>query len=1080
MDIATYSIRRPVNIWLLILICTFGGIFGYFQVNRLEDPEFTIKEAVVVTPYPGADAEQVEREVTEVLETVAQRMPQLDEMETRSLPGLSELRITIRDEFQSDQLTQIWDELRRRLRDAEGDLPPGAGSPIVNDDFGDVFGIYYALTGEGLTITELHEAAKTIRRGLLEADGVGQIEIAGVIDLEYVVEIPQAQLAALGVSPQELATAIEDAQTELSVGDIRAGGLSLRVSPSGAYDSIEALRLLPVGTGQSRLLLGDIATIRRALAEQPAQITTYNGQPAITLGIAGLSGINIVDVGEAVERRLSEIAPDIPAGVDLHSIYDQPQTVAQAINSFVVDLLISLCIVAVCLCIVMGFKSGTIISAVLLLSIGGTLLAMFAMSLDLERVSLAGLIIAMGMLVDNALVVADGIQARMRRGLSAIGAAKETLASTQWSLFGATVIGILAFAGIGLSQDSTGEFMFSLFAVIGISLAISWILGVTAVPMLAYYWLAPKGKREEPEGDEEDDSKSEGDEGQEQAGKDDEKSEKDTRDPAFRGAFYDFFRGAVRVSLKVSVLVIIGAAALTFVAVLGFAKVEQAFFPNTDTPIGFVDIEARSGTDINLTNQRAAAVEAWIREEFPQVRAVLRTAGQGATRFVLTYAPQQPDPRYAELLVLVEDADDLDPMLSRINTELLQLFPDLQVNGSRLLFGENPEARIEARFHGPDIAVLRALSERAQTLMRAEGTLDNVRDDWGQREIVLKPRLDLERMAEMGVTRQDVQQALLAVGDGAQLGVLVEDEEQRPIVLRAPETDRARPDNLLDAMVWSSGAQTYVPLRQVASQVDLVQSESVIHRRDRERVVGVRGEPPIGTYAEPAREQIAGIIEGIELPPGYRLTWGGEYEGSSDANEAVLGTIAAPYLGMFVITILMFAAFRQAFVVWLVVPMSIIGVALGLLISGQPFTFVALLGLLSLTGLLLKNAIVLVEEIEQRIDAGDERRVAIVEGTVSRVQPILLLAATTIFGMVPLLTDLLFSSMAVAMMGGLGVSAILTLFVVPCLYDLIVPWDKGRKDEKDEDEKKEDRAEKGRAASDDDEAAGAAEGKAGA
>ena len=387
---------------------------------------------------------------------------------------------------------------------------------------------------------------------------------------------------------------------------------------------------------------------------------------------------------------------------------------------------------------------------------------------------------------------------------------------------------------------------------------------------------------------------------------------------------------------------IVGAAALTFVSILGFGRVEQAFFPNTDTPIGFVDIEARSGADIHLTNERASAVEAWIREEFPEVRAVLRTAGQGGTRFVLTYAPQQPDPRYAELVVLVEDAEQLDPMLSRINTELRSIFPDLQINGSRLLFGENPEARIEARFHGPDIAVLRSLSERAQALMEAEGTLDNVRDDWGQREIVLKPKLDLERMAEMGVTRQDVQQALLSVGDGAQLGVLVEQEEQRPIILRAPEEDRARPENILDAMVWSSGAQTYVPLRHVASAVELVQSESVIHRRDRERVIGVRGEPPIGMFADPAREAVADIVEGMELPPGYRLTWGGEYEGSSDANEAVLGTVAAPYFGMFAITILMFAAFRQAIVVWLAVPMSIIGVAAGLLVTGQPFTFVAL------------------------------------------------------------------------------------------------------------------------------------------
>lgn len=1072
MDIARYSVRRATNVWLLILICVLGGVFGYFQVNRLEDPEFTIKEAVVVTPYPGADASQVEREVTDVLEAVAQRMPQLDEIVTRSLPGLSELRISIRDEFSQDVMSQIWDELRRRLRDAEGDLPPGAAAPIVNDDFGDVFGIFYAVTGDGLTMTELHEAAKTIRRGLLMADGVGQIDISGVVDLEYIVEIPQALLGALSISPQEIAQAIEDAQTELPAGQVTADGLSLRVSPSGSYDTVEALRLLPIGTGASRVLLGDIATIRRDYAEQPAQIVTYDGEQAITLGIAGLSGVNIVDVGEAVERRLEELSPDLPVGVALHSIYDQPQVVDEAINSFVVDLAISLGIVALCLCIFMGFKAGTIISTVLLLSIGGTLLAMYAMALDLERVSLAGLIIAMGMLVDNALVVCDGIQVRMRRGASALRAAQETLTSTQWSLFGATAIGILAFAGIGLSQDSSGEFMFSLFAVIAVSLSLSWVLGVSVVPMLSYYWLARKEDREDKEEDGRDEaSEDEQERSNEETGEtaEDENSgetrsdeddrpkepaksddEGDTRDPAFRGFIYDTFRGALRFSLRISVIVIAAAAALTVVAVIAFGRVEQAFFPYADMPIGFVDIQARSGSDIRLANERAGAVEAWIREEFPQIDHVLRTAGQGATRFVLTYSPQQPDPRYAELLLMVDEPDDLDPILARINREARDLFPDLAINGSRILFGENPEARIEARFHGPSSQVLRALSEEAQALIRAEGTLDNVRDDWAEREIVLRPRLDLERMAELGVSRQDVAQALLAVGDGAEIGVLVEQEEQRPIVFRAPPADRARSDNLLDTMVFASSTQTYVPLGQVASTVEIVQADSIVHRRDRERVIGVRAEPPIGMQADEARETIVDIVEGIELPPGYRLTWGGEFESSGDANEAVLGTIAAPYLGMFVITILLFAAFRQAIVVWLVVPMAVIGVAFGLLLGGVPFNFVALLGLLSLTGLLLKNAIVLVEEIEQQIAQGKERRVAIVEGTTSRVMPILLLAVTTILGMVPLLTDPLFSAMAVTMMGGLGVSAVLTLFVVPCLYDLIVPWKKGRREKADD------------------------------
>lgn len=1049
MDIARYAIRRPSNIWLLILLCLIGGVFGYQNVNRLEDPEFVIKEAVVVTPYPGADAQTVEREVTDVLETAIQRMPQLDEIESRSVPGMSELRVRIRGEYDASRIPQVWTELRRRVGDVESSLPPGAAPPIVNDDFGDVFGIYYAVTGDGLTLTELHEAAKEIRRGLLTAQGVGQVEIAGVIAQQYIIEISQAQLAALGVSPQELAGTIEGAQTDLFAGSVQTDGLRLRVSPTGAYETIEELRRLPVGAGPSRILLGDIATIRRDTAEQPSQIIHFNGQPALTIGISGLSAVNIVDVGAAVDRRLAELAPDIPLGVELHPIYDQPGVVDSAVNRFALDLLISLTIVTICLCLFMGLKAGATISSILLLSVGGTFFIMYAAGIELERVSLAALVIAMGMLVDNALVICDGIQVRMKRGQSALRAARDTLTATQWPLLGATIIGILAFSGVGLSDDQSGEFLFSLFIVILISLMLSWVLAITVVPMLAYYWLAKPSRREDDDADEdgvnEDGAGAIGGDG-EAVGDEEVAADEDWRDPAFSGRIYNSFRTVVGVSLRHSILVVIATVALTVLSLVGFANLPQSFFPPAATPIGFVDLHTRSGGDIHATNARAAEMEALIAEQFPEVRGIARLVGQGGTRFMLTYSPQQPDSSYAQLMLLVDEADDLDPILERINLEFPDIFPDLDVYGLRLVFGANPAARVEARFSGPSPETLRRLSEEAQSAIKREGALINVRDNWRHREIVLRPRLDLDRMAEAGVTRQDVQLALLTVSDGAEIGVMVEGEEQRAIVLRAPGPERPSPDELLDTMVWSAAAEGYIPLRQITDGVEIDQVEEVIHRLNRQRVIAVRAEPPPGMDPSEARERIVNAIESITLPPGYTMEWGGVYEDSSGAEDALINTIIVPYLIMFIITILMFGAFRQAIVIWLVVPMAICGVTLGLGLTGVAFGFLALFGLLSLSGLLLKNAIVLVDEIENQIRAGKPRRIAIVEGATSRLQPIVLLAVTTMLGMVPLLGDPLFVSMAISMMGGVGVSAALTLVVVPCLYDLIISKKHGRRE----------------------------------
>lgn len=1024
MEIARYAIRHPVNVWLLILACLVGGVFAYFNLERLEDPEFTIKEAIVTTIYPGASAEQVELEVSDVLESAVQQLTQLKRVRTTSRPGYSELRVEILERYSSEEIPQIWDELRRKINDTAASLPPGVQAPVVNDDFGDVFGLYYAMTGDGLTRTELHEAAKTLRRGLLPVEGVGKVEIAGAIEERFVVEIPQARLAALRIAPEEIAGALADAETELHAGGLRSDDLYLRVAPGGAFDSLQALRTLPVGRGDARITLGDIAQIRREFAERPAQIIRHDGREALTIGIAGLPSVNIVDVGKAVDAALAQLEPTLPLGVELHPIYQQADVVDEAVTGFAINVAMSLAIVIGVLCLVMGWRAGVIIGTVLLLTVGGTLLAMYLLGLQLERVSLAALVIAMGMLVDNAVVICDGMQVRLRQGRSAMRAASESVRLTQWSLLGATIIGILAFAGIGLSQDTTGEFLFSLFSVILISLLLSWVLAITVVPLLGYWWLASKDARE----------------------RDDEDTGDEAGDSPYQGRFYDRFRGVLDGRLGRAGLTVTLATVLTIGCVIGFGFLPQSFFPPASTPMAFVDINTRQGSDIRATDAAVREVEAYLAEEFPDVRSRVSFVGQGASRFMLTYAPAMPDSAFAQIVLLVDDADVLDDMLTRLNREAGGRFPELRVHAARLMFGGASEARVEARFSGPSGATLRALAARAEAILRDSPMLENVHHDWGERELVLRPRLDLQRMAEAGLGRQDIAQALTMATEGVPLAVVREGDAQRQVLLRAPEDERPAPEDLLDRLAWSAGASAYVPIGQVADRVDVVQEDAAIQRRDRVRTIAVQAEPVVGVEASDAHAEIRDAVEAMPLPPGYTLTWGGEFESSGDAQTALMQTLLLPYLGMILVTVLLFARVRQPVVIWLVVPMSICGVTIGLAIAGQPFGFVALLGLLSLTGLLLKNAIVLVEEIDRQMAEGGNGRAAIVEATTSRLVPVTMAAGTTVLGMVPLLFDDLFASLAVTIIGGLAFATVLTLVVVPCLYLLIfkVPRDKDR------------------------------------
>ncbi|HMB11741.1 efflux RND transporter permease subunit [Saliniramus sp.] len=1003
MDIARAAIDKPVNTWIIVLICLLGGIWGLLTVGRLEDPSFTIKQAVVLTEYPGATAEEVEEEVTERLESAIQQLPQLNRVTSKSMPGMSEIEVEIKMIYDGTQLPQIWDELRRKVGDAQRGLPNGAGPSVVNDDFGDVFGIFYAVTTPGFSAREKREIAKFLRREVLTVPDVAKVATDGEREEAIYIEVSNERLASLGISVDQILATIQSENAAEPAGATRVGDARLRVAVRPGLDTVRAIEALRVGRPGTteQLSLVDIAEITREPVEIPDHLVRFNGDPAFTLAVSGVADSNIVAVGQAVEAHLRAIEDRLPVGVEIHPIYEQHRVVDEAINDFIVNLALSVAIVIAVLMLFMGWRVGMVVGATLLLTVLGTVFFMRVFNIEMERISLGALIIAMGMLVDNAIVVAEGMLINMQRGEKAREAAREAARRTQVPLLGATVIGIMAFSGIGLSPDATGEFLFSLFAVIGISLLLSWVLAITVTPLFGYYLLkvAPDSHERDPYG----------------------------------GLIYRIYSAVLRGALRVRLLTVVALVGMTGASIWAFQFVDQAFFPESNTPLFYVNYTLPQGADIRATARDIDAITQRVMQE-EGVVSVASFVGRGAARFMLTYAPEQPNTAYGQLIVRVEDRAMIAPLAARLRAELGADFPQAEVRTERLFFGPGGGARIEARFSGPDASVLRALGEEAAGRMLADGGLIDIRQDWRQRQLVITPVFNEERARIAGLGRADLAQVMNFSTTGVRAGTYREGEELIPIIARPPERERLDPGQLQDRLVASPGGGAFVPVSQIVDRFELVPEETLIRRRDRVRTLTVQADPLPGLTADEARRRILNAIERIELPPGYRLEWGGEYQASAEAEESLGRQLPLGFLVMLIISILLFGRIRQPLIIWLVVPMSVCGVVLGLLGSGLAFGFMALLGFLSLSGMLMKNAIVLVDEIDAQIASGRERFTALVDASVSRLRPVTLAAVTTILGMAPLLTDAFFANMAVTIMAGLAFASVLTLVAVPVLY----------------------------------------------
>ncbi|MFN3278994.1 MAG: efflux RND transporter permease subunit [Paracoccus hibiscisoli] len=1006
MNIARRSVERPLYTWVLILFCLIGGLAGYATVGKLQDPTFTLKSALIITPYPGATAPEVAAEVSETIESEVQKMAEMDTITSTNRPGLSIVEVEMKDIYGGAELPQIWDDLRDRIDDIRGSLPAGAGPVTVNDSFGDVFGIYFAVTAPGYSDSDLWEIASFLRREVLAIPGVADAELRGLPEEAIFVEPWADTLAALGLPASALAGELASVGATLATGAANDARARLRIEPPAQGDSLRAVSELSLGYQGSVISLLDVATAGRGLVDQPGHVIRHDGQEAFTLAVAGLTSENIVTVGARVEARLAQIAPLLPVGVALTPIYQQHRVVDAANRSFLVSLGLSVGVVIAVLAIFMGWRAAVVVGGSLLLTVAATLMLMALFDIKVERISLGALIIAMGMLVDNAIVIAEGMEQRMSQGDTAEDAAEYAAARTQIPLLGATIIGILAFAGIGLSPDSSGEFLFSLFAVVGLSLLTSWLIAVTATPLLGklFFRRGTLGAAE-----------------------------------AYGGWIFQRYRGLVRLSLRFRWLVIIGLVGTTALCVAAFGNVRQQFFPPADTPLFYLNYKAAQGSSIHSTLDDLARVEDWLMAR-PDVVAVTTSAGDSLSRFILTYAPADPDPSYGQLVIRASDATAIPALGADLAAFTAKALPWAETRVQQIIYGPPVTADVEVRFSGPDPDTLRALAGQALDIFQNRTDLlmtEHV--SWREREASVVPVYAAGRAQELGIARADVADAIAVATDGLRVGEIREAGRAIPLILRAEPARRLGDAPLDDQLIHSPLSGAYVPLTQVLDGFQIAVRDTLIARRNRVPTITVQGFAPPGILPPEAFAQVRAPIEAIPLPDGYRMEWGGEFESAGEAQASLGRQMPLAFGAMFLLTLLLFGRLRQTFVIWAVVPMAINGAALGLLGTGLPFSFTALLGLLSLSGMLIKNAIVLVEEIDLlKAETGLPQASAIEAAAVSRLRPIVLAAATTILGMVPLIWDPFFASMAVTIMAGLGFASILTLIGVPAIYHAIL------------------------------------------
>lgn len=1031
MDWGSWGLRNRKLVYFLVVMSVVGGIFAIEGMGKLEDPELIVKQALVVTTYPGASAHQVEMEVTDLLEKSIRTMKNIDYVESRSMNDLSMITVNLSTLVPNEEVDAMWTLLRRKVSDVQGNLPEAASVSVVKDDFGDVMGMFYALTSDGFTDRELGDYAELLKRNIQEIEGVSRVDIYGQNRECINIELYEDKLANLGVSPAEVLSTLSGQNKTVYSGYYDAGGLRLRVSVNDKYRNAEDIGdLLLQGHQGDQFRLRDVARVSVGYETPVRNALNYDNQKALGIAISALTESDITQVGNRVEKCVRELTESrLPAGVEVHKVFFQPDRVNDALGTFVLNLVESVLIVVVLLIFFMGFRSGMIIGLNLVIIVLGSIFILNLAGGTLQRVSLASFVLAMGMLVDNAIVIVDGILVDMQRGVPRRKALTDIGKKTAMPLLGATLIAILAFFPIFLSPDTAGIYVRDLFIVLAVSLLISWVLALVFVPVQAKRYLRVKTA--------------------------------DTGTDPYDNHWYRLLRSVLSWILRHRTVTIAATVVLLVVSLGCYRFLPQGFFPDMDYDQLYIEYKLPEGSSSDRVQSDLQSITTYLlsRDEITHVTA---SVGGTPARYNLVRSVAEPSLSYGELIVDYTSSRELVSTLDEIQQYLTDHYPDAYVRLKRynLMYKKYP---IEVQFNGPDPAVLRDLTRQALEIMEESPLVFLTRSDWEPQSPVLMVDYNQPIARNVGLSRQDVALSLLSGTGGIPASVFYDNTHRQTIYLKCVDSRGNPIESLENTTVFSmmpslsvfnkemlrgvaTGIWTEedvldelmrtVPLSQVTDGIKFVWEDPLVIRYNGQRAMRAQGNPVGGVGAEDARSSIAPRIEAIELPEGYTMQWEGEYKASTQSTQYLFKYFPLAIILMIAILIMLFKDYKKPLIIFCCIPLLLIGVIFGMLLSGKTFGFVAIVGILGLIGMIIKNGIVLMDEISLQLRQGGEPMEVLLQSSSSRFRPVMMASLTTILGMIPLLSDDLFGPLAVTIMGGLLVGTLITLLFIPVLYSL--------------------------------------------
>lgn len=999
-NLTEVSLKNRALVWYFIIVTAIGGIFFYFKLGRMEDPNFTINQMVVTAAWPGASADQMEQQVTDKLESKFRDIPGVKEITSNTRAGTSVVYVTLLDDVDRSTIRDTWRDIRGFGNDVQSELPSGVYGPYYNDRFDDVFGSVYAITGDGYSMEELRQAAEKIRRQLATIDKVQKVKLLGVQTEKVYVEIESAKLAELGISPTVLANALKSQNEMTPSGMIETSTDNVYLRYSGIFDDENAVKNTPIQANGKTFYLGDIATVERRYAEPGDTAMYYNGQPAVGIAVSMEDGGNIITLGNELKTAMTSIQSEMTAGLEIHQVSDQPKVVEESIDDFVSTLREAVIIVLAVSFLSLGLRTGMVVAGCIPLVLAAVFCGMYIFGIDLHKVSLGALIISLGLLVDDAIIAVEQMSVQLERGHSRFDAACHAFRATAKPMLTGTLITCAGFIPVSFSKGMAAEFCSSLFPVIGMALVISWIVSVMIAPLFGYYLIKPAAKADEGE--------------------------------MYQSRFYLAFRGLLNWFLEHRKIVLVTTAGLFALSIAMMGMIKQEFFPPSIRPEIIIDMELPEGSSLKASGQAASRFAQFLDENSEEIENYTYYVGEGAPRFVLTVDPKLPTDNLSQFVIVAKDADNRDALTAKLRDYLAENIPEVKTNISVIQTGPPAPYPIMLLVSGYDKDKVRDIASQVADRVAQDPNNTDINMDWNEKSKVLHLEFDQAKLRALGLSPQAVAQTVYTEVSGASAAQLYSGDRTIDIQLRLADTDRQDLSQIKNLPVYSAGG--YVPLEQLA-KISYEAEDSLIKRKNMQPTITVQANIKEGT-ANDATQKAYDAVKDIrdELPFGYKITVGGSLEDSEDSMKYLL--IPIPAMIFIIMTLLMFQLRngKDMILTLLTAPLGLIGVVAGMLLLNQAMGFVAILGVMALSGMIIRNSVILIDQIQKHIEAGESPRDAIVDSAILRFRPIMLTAAAAILGMLPLMTSSFWGPMAVAIASGLLIATILTLLVLPVMY----------------------------------------------